>query len=100
MTNADDKPLAHGVSRLRFRYAIALCLTCGISSPTARVLAGPVEQLVGLVLGPADSPVMVARYEQGGGGLLLSRDRGRSWKLQCSSAYLAPGASAGPLQVL
>jgi hypothetical protein len=55
--------------------------------------AGPVEQLVDVVFGPGDSNVMVARYDQGGGGLVLSADGGSTWKLLCDSLFLEPDAS-------
>jgi hypothetical protein len=66
----------------------------------APALAGPVEQLVDLAFGPGDSPLMVARYAQGGGGLVFSADRGRSWKLQCDSAFLAAGVSVAGAPVV
>jgi hypothetical protein len=73
-----------------FALSVAFCSQL-LAAPA---LAGPVEQLVDLAFGPGDSPLLVARYAQGGGGLVFSADRGRSWKLQCDSAFLAPGVSA------
>jgi hypothetical protein len=98
-TNGDfQRPKAGRMSSFRHEQRLlrwmAFALPFSGQLMAAPALAGPVEQLVDLAFGPGDSPSMVARYAQGGGGLVFSADRGRSWKLQCDSAFLAPGVSA------
>jgi len=73
------------------------------------VRAGPIEQLVDVAFAPGtgSSPAIVARYENGGGGLLYgpgvaaSAEADRRWQLQCGNAHLLPdAASRGSLVIL
>ncbi|MEY4582094.1 MAG: hypothetical protein RL701_6797 [Pseudomonadota bacterium] len=60
------------------------------------VRAGPVEQLVQLALDPADPNRMLLRYDQAGGGLVYTRDGGRSWQLICMAAIDSTHDGLGP----
>ncbi|HET6334395.1 MAG TPA: hypothetical protein VFG30_14325 [Polyangiales bacterium] len=67
----------------------------------SRAHAGPVEQMVELAYPPGKSDSMLVRYLNGGGGLFLSTDAGKSWSLQCNTAFLGPGGRVqGPIAVL
>jgi MYXO-CTERM domain-containing protein len=67
----------------------------------SRAYAGPVEQLVEVATTPGKSDSMLVRYINGGGGLFLSTDSGKSWSLQCNSAFLGTGGRVqGPIAVL
>jgi hypothetical protein len=67
----------------------------------SRVHAGPVEQMVELAYPPGKSDSMLVRYLNGGGGLFLSTDSGKTWGLQCNTAFLGPGGRVqGPIAVL
>jgi hypothetical protein len=55
-------------------------------SMPATARAGPVEVLVQALLHPAQPDAIALRYENGGGGLLISRDGGVSFELLCSAA--------------
>ena len=63
-------------------WVFALTTSFLVTSPAA---AGPVERLFQLSLHPTDPARMVVTYEYGGGGLLLSADSGRTFKLVCTS---------------
>src|SRR4051794_14165448 len=67
----------------------------------SRAHAGPVEQMVELAYPPGKSDSMLVRYLNGGGGLFLSTDMGKTWGLQCNSAFLGAGGRVqGPIAVL
>lgn len=81
-----------------FVFALALCASL---AATDRASAGPVEQLVEIVFAPGESKTMIARYINGGGGLLYSDDDGATWQMQCGSAMAgASVALTGPLAIL
>ena len=63
------------------------------------VRAGPVEQLIQLDLHPANPDVMVLRYENGGDGLLYSRDGGKTFRMLCASAIDSMLRRSGPIRV-
>jgi len=48
--------------------------------------AGPVEQLIQVVMHPSDPNVLAVRYANGGGGLFVSTDGAKTWKLDCGAA--------------
>jgi MYXO-CTERM domain-containing protein len=67
----------------------------------SRAHAGPVEQMVEVASPPGKSDSMLVRYINGGGGLFLSTDMGKTWSLQCNSAFLAAGGRVqGPIAML
>lgn len=67
----------------------------------SRAHAGPVEQMVELAYPPGKSDSMLVRYLNGGGGLFLTTDMGKTWSLQCNSAFLAAGGRVpGPIVML
>lgn len=79
-------------------FALALCVSL---AATDRAAAGPVEQLVEITFAPGESKTMVARYINGGGGLLYSDDDGTTWQMQCGSAMAgASAALTGPTAIL
>jgi hypothetical protein len=83
---------------LRNGALIGCTVACVLTRAPAQ--AGPVEQLVDVAFGSGDTPVIVARYANGGGGLIYSADRKR-WRLQCASAFLAPDETLnGPPLIL
>jgi hypothetical protein len=57
-----------------------------IAFAPASALAGPVEQFAQVLLHPARPDVIAVRYDNTGGGLLISREGGRSFALLCSAA--------------
>jgi hypothetical protein len=71
--------------------AIACLATVGLGLAPARSAAGPVERLVQVLLHPAQPEVIAVRYEYGGGGLVVSRDGGRSFRLLCGAAMNLDG---------
>jgi hypothetical protein len=72
-----------------------------LSLPFADVAhAGPVEQLVQLVMHPTDPKVMAVRYMNGGDGIFLTHDGGKSWSLLCDAALFDPvQTKSGPLAI-
>ncbi len=62
--------------------------------------AGPVEQLVQLAVQPSDPNVMVVRYINGGDGLFVTRDAGKTWSLLCDQALFDPVQThSGPIAI-
>jgi hypothetical protein len=73
---------------------IAAAVVAGFSlAGTAH--AGPVEQLVEVAMQPGDPDVMAVRYQNGGGGLFITRNGGRTWQLQCGSAMFGTMRTSG-----
>jgi hypothetical protein len=64
------------------RAALLLAGCAFIASP---VQASPLEELVQLAVHPDVPDLIVARYENGGDGLLVSRDGGRTFQLVCAA---------------
>lgn len=84
---------------LALRLAAATCLVWVCLAGPAH--AGPVEQLTEVAFGVSGSGSVVARYDNGGGGLIFGDPEKRSWQLQCGSALLAPGETLrGPMLAL
>lgn len=80
-----------------FTVMVGLAALCAGS----RAHAGPVEQMVEVASPPMKSDSMVVRYINGGGGLFLSTDMGKTWSLQCNSAFVANGGRVpGPIAML
>jgi hypothetical protein len=71
------RPATHSLLRAAFVASLVL--------PFSRAAASPVEELVQVETHPDIPDVIVGRYEQGGGGLLVSRDAGRTFQLLCSA---------------
>jgi MYXO-CTERM domain-containing protein len=68
---------------------------------SSRAQAGPVEQMVEVASPPGKSDSMLVRYINGGGGVFLSTDMGKTWSLQCNGAFLAAGGRVqGPIAML
>jgi hypothetical protein len=87
------------LERLHLQRTVPLTIALAALSWSRSVQAGPVEQLVDVAFGPGAEPVIVARYDNGGGGLIFGASR--SWKLQCGSAFSSGGESNhGPMLVL
>src|SRR4051812_37163253 len=70
---------ARGV--LGFALGLALALP-----PVSTVFAGPVEILEAVAISPSDPDVIVIRYRYAGGGVLVSRDGGKTFSFVCNSA--------------
>ena len=68
------------------RHGRWIASTLALALVPAPALAGPVERLTQVLLHPAHPDVMAVRYENGGGGVVVSRDRGRSFQLLCGAA--------------
>lgn len=86
--------LAHLRTRLRGGYSSALVRAVSGATATVALLlavphgvrAGPVELLNDVGLASSDPQRLVARWVNGGGGFLMSNDRGASYQLTCYSA--------------
>src|SRR5688572_25640837 len=63
----------------------------GLGLAPSPSLAGPVERLAQVLLHPAHPELIAVRYENGGGGLVVSRDGGRSFRLLCGAAMNLEG---------
>ncbi len=62
-------------------YALAFTLVLHSSAS-----AGPVESLQALAINPVDPSTLGLVYKDGGGGLFVSEDAGKSFRLLCNSA--------------
>jgi hypothetical protein len=81
------------------RPKLALALFIALQFPDV-AHAGPVEQLVQLVMHPTDPNVMAVRYMNGGDGAFVTTDGGKNWKLLCDAALFDPlGTHGGPLVI-
>src|SRR5205085_1654091 len=88
------------VSTANSRAAAVMLALVAIFS-TSRAYAGPVEQLVEMATPPGKSDSILLRYLNGGGGLFLTTDGGKTWSLQCNSAFLGKGGrTPGPILML
>jgi hypothetical protein len=65
--------------------------TLALALVPAPALAGPVERLTQVLLHRAHPDVIAVRYENGGGGIVVSRDGGRSFQLLCGAAMNLEG---------
>jgi len=68
-----------------------------VSGQTATVRAGPVERFVQVLIHDAQPDRIGLRYEHSGGGVILSSDRGKTFRLRCAAAIaddLRPGSAA------
>jgi hypothetical protein len=85
---------------MRWRRASSVVtLFWALQSPEV-AQAGPPEQLVQLAMHPTDPDTMVVRYVNGGDGLIVTRDGGKSWKLLCDAALFDPVAThGGPIAI-
>jgi len=79
--------------------AVFLSLAIVVGVPKA-ALAGPVEELIQMAVGPADPNMLVLRYEWSGDGLLYSRDGGATFTFVCGSSVSDPTLDEAPLQKL
>lgn len=70
---------------------IACVAAVGLGLAPAPASAGPVERLAQVLLHPAHPEVIAVRYENGGGGLVVSRDQGLSFQLLCGAAMNLEG---------
>ena len=81
------------------RATLVLALFLALQFPDV-AHAGPVEQLVQLVMHPTDPNVMAVRYVNGSDGIFVTADGGKSWKLLCDAALFDPvGTHGGPLVI-
>jgi MYXO-CTERM domain-containing protein len=69
---------------------LAVCAGVAFASPSAK--AGPPEFLSNAAFHPSDENMLVVRYEGGFGGLLLTRDGGKSFRVLPSRAFTQYGA--------
>jgi hypothetical protein len=60
---------------------VGLATVCVGALASAVVRAGPVETIVDVALGAGTPPAMVARYANGGGGLIFNTEPDRRWRL-------------------
>jgi hypothetical protein len=78
------------LSELRqHRTILCLALFSALELPGV-VRAGPPELVVQLATQPTNPGVMGVVYENGGGGILVTTDAGKSWKLLCYSLLFDP----------
>jgi hypothetical protein len=92
------KPSNAPQSNSAILFSLALCASLAAAD---RASAGPVEQLVEIVFAPGEGKTMIARYLNGGGGLLYSDDDGATWQMQCGSAMAGAGSAlTGPTAIL
>jgi hypothetical protein len=68
--------------------SLAFLMSLGVPAAAA---AGPVERLAQVMVHPHSPNTIVLRYDNGGGGLVVSRDGGASFQLLCSSATNVAG---------
>lgn len=70
--------------RKSFGFMAVLLGLCTLSVAN-RASAGPVEALNGIFVDPKDPKSLALRYFNGGGGLLLSSDQGKSFRFLCNT---------------
>ncbi|HEX5655604.1 MAG TPA: hypothetical protein VFX59_00345, partial [Polyangiales bacterium] len=81
--------------------ALALLAASLVSIAPSAVHAHALESLRDVAFHPTDASALVVSYAEGGGGLLISRDHGRSFQLLCTSAITGrPESNAAPPLVL
>src|SRR5689334_5261867 len=81
---------AHAAMGRRGSWLVVALFACAWP---IRAWAGPPETFVQVAFHPSDPMQIALRYDQGGGGMLLSRDGGRSWQLVCAALLFDPVAT-------
>jgi hypothetical protein len=81
---------------VRWRFALWVGWICALVP--LRASAGPLETLRQIAFHPSDPQVMVLRYEEGGAGMLFTRDGGKNWELACDALLFdAVAVRSGPI---